>query len=103
LGNALKFTPAGGRVEVTVARQDDGATLMTVADTGIGMAAEDLPIALMPFGQAVSDPMVQSRGVGLGIPLTKHFIEQHGGSFTLSSAIGQGTRATLLFPASRAL
>ena len=103
LGNALKFTPRGGRIDIKIERRGDGSTLVSVVDSGIGMAAEDLPVVLQPFGQAATDPMIQSRGVGLGIPLTKHFIEQHGGSFTLSSVIGEGTRATLIFPASRVL
>ena len=103
LGNALKFTPRGGRIDIMIERHDDGSTLVSVVDSGIGMAAEDLPVVLQPFGQAATDPMIQSRGIGLGIPLTKHFIEQHGGSFTLSSVIGEGTRASLVFPASRAL
>ena len=100
LSNAIKLTPAGGRVTVT-AMIDRGDILFRVADTGIGMAAEDIPIALSVFGQVDSDLDRKYEGTGLGLPLTKALVEAHGGTLDLDSAPGAGTTVTVRFPADR--
>lgn len=102
VGNAVKFTPHGGRVEIKAFRDDDGRPVIVVSDTGIGMSPEEIPVALQVFGQVAKDPMTRSLGVGLGLPLTKRLIELHGGSLELESARGCGTRIRLVFPATRA-
>ncbi|HEY1931400.1 MAG TPA: response regulator [Acetobacteraceae bacterium] len=101
LSNAVKFTPAGGEVRLAAFRDGDGDLIFRVADTGIGMAAEMLPIALAPFGQIDSGLARQYDGVGLGLPLTKRLIELHGGTMEIASELGQGTTVTARFSGSR--
>ncbi|MEW5729903.1 MAG: nitrate- and nitrite sensing domain-containing protein [Pseudomonadota bacterium] len=100
LGNAVKFTPSGGRVEVS-ARLADGAMEIAVADTGIGIAAEDIAKIMAPFGQADSSMARRFDGSGLGLPLARKLVDLHGGSLKLDSTPGVGTVVTLRFPAER--
>jgi PAS domain S-box-containing protein len=99
LSNALKFTPAGGRVELSAQRMRDGGTAITVSDSGVGMTEDQVTLALEPFGRvegsAVSDPT----GTGLGLPIVKKLIEAHGGRLQITSELNRGTVARLLFPA----
>ncbi len=101
IGNAIKFTPAGGSVRVKAAHLDDGALEITVTDTGIGIASSELTKVLEPFGQAANDLARAHEGAGLGLPLAKRFCEHHDGALEISSAPGQGTTVTIRFPASR--
>ena len=103
LSNAIKFTPAGGRVAVTAALADDGAVLVRVSDSGIGMAADAIPQALAPFGQIDSSLARKFEGTGLGLPLTKALIELHGGWLELDSTPDVGTTVTVAFPPERVL
>ena len=98
LSNAVKFTPEGGRVTLAAHPTDDGGLRLVVADTGIGMKAEDIPMALRPFGQVDSSLARKYEGTGLGLPLTKAFVELHGGVFDLDSRINHGTTVTMTFP-----
>ncbi|WP_142848300.1 PAS domain S-box protein [Telmatospirillum sp. J64-1] len=98
LSNAVKFTPPGGSVQISAERCADGGLIVAVTDTGIGMSTQDLVKALAPFGQVDSALSRRYDGTGLGLPLTKSFIELHGGELTLSSALGQGTRAEVYLP-----
>ena len=75
--------------------------MFQVADTGIGMALEDIPKALSQFGQIDSALSRKFEGSGLGLPLAKTFAELHGGSLDLQSEFGAGTTVTVRFPASR--
>ncbi len=70
-------------------------------DTGIGIAESDLKRVLMPFSQVESALTRNYQGTGLGLPLTKSFVEMHGGSLELKSSLGDGTEVTLRFPAER--
>jgi signal transduction histidine kinase len=99
LSNAIKFTPAGGRVLVTADRGDE-AVLLAVSDTGIGMAPEDIPKALEPFGQIESSTTRKYGGTGLGLPISKMFAEQHGGRLQIESTPGRGTTVTVQLPIS---
>jgi signal transduction histidine kinase len=101
LGNAIKFTHAGGQVTLKAWCQADSGFVFQVADTGIGIAAEDIPKALMRFGQVDSNLNRQHEGTGLGLPLTKSLVELHGGSLHLQSQVDVGTTVTLHFPATR--
>ncbi|MFQ6017237.1 MAG: sensor histidine kinase [Kiloniellaceae bacterium] len=101
LSNAVKFTPPGGRVTVTAWSRPDAGTVVQVADSGIGIALDDVPVALAPFGQVASGLQRGADGTGLGLPLTKALIELHAGSFDLQSEPGAGTTVTLRFPAER--
>ena len=100
LSNAIKFTDRGGAVAVTVG-EDAGGIALTVADTGIGMAASEIPRALEPFGQ-VSGPMARRhQGTGLGLPLVKSFAELHQARFEIQSQPGIGTTVRITFPPER--
>jgi len=101
VSNALKFTPAGGTIELT-ARCDPrlGLTLI-VADNGIGIPEADLDRVLKPFEQVDSSLSRQHEGTGLGLPLVRAMIELHGGTVTLNSTVGIGTQVILTLPAER--
>jgi signal transduction histidine kinase len=97
--NALKFTPAGGSVTVEVAPDAaGGALVLIIRDTGVGIAAEDLPTVLRPFGQ-LRGMQRDSGGAGLGMPLTKALVEALGGRFEIASEPGRGTCVTIRLPA----
>jgi len=100
LSNAVKFTPAGGTVEVTVFHRGSEVGI-AVADTGIGIAAEDIPRALERFGQVDSSLSRKYEGTGLGLPLSKRLMELHDGRLELDSVVGAGTTVTILFPPKR--
>jgi signal transduction histidine kinase len=97
LSNAIKFTPAGGKVTVIAECWREGLAI-TVRDTGIGMAQEDIPRALEPFVQVDTSFARRHGGTGLGLPLSKLFIDLHGGQFHIHSAPGKGTSVTVVLP-----
>lgn len=101
LFNAVKFTGQGGRVAIRACRGNDGALAISVTDTGIGIAAEDIPSALAAFGQVDSALDRKYDGSGLGLTLVKSFVELHGGRLEIDSVPGVGTTVTLVFPAER--
>ena len=100
LSNAVKFTDSGGRVTAAAWADADGLHLR-ITDTGIGIAAADIPRALASFQQIESDLNRNFDGTGLGLPLTKSLIELHGGAMDLQSEPGVGTAVTATFPADR--
>jgi len=100
LSNAVKFTPRGGIVRL-IAFVDERELVVQVADTGIGMAKEDIPRALERFGQLDSDLNRKYEGTGLGLPLTKKLAELHGGRLEIESELCVGTKVTVAFPAER--
>ena len=96
LSNALKFTPAGGRVTLSVEDADDSVRFI-VSDTGIGISKGDLARLFKPFEQG-PDPFVRTRGgIGLGLSVVKQLVKLHGAQVSLSSTPGVGTVATLEF------
>ena len=101
VSNAIKFTPAGGRVSVRAEIRADGGLAMTVADSGIGIAMADLDRIFQPFVQVDSSLSRRHAGTGLGLPLARSFVELHGGTVEIDSEPGAGTRATVLLPAAR--
>jgi len=101
LTNAVKFTPEGGTVTVRADCSPDGEVRLAVADTGIGMAKEDLPRAMESFGQIDSDLSRRYEGTGLGLPLAKRLIEMHDGRFEIESEPDKGTVVTVILPADR--
>jgi signal transduction histidine kinase len=101
LTNAIKFTKPGGRVHLKVARSIHGGMTFRVEDAGIGMSAEQIPIALQPFGQIDTGLARSYSGVGLGLPLTKRLVELHGGTITIESEPGRGTVVTVMLPEER--
>ncbi|HVC52943.1 MAG TPA: ATP-binding protein [Stellaceae bacterium] len=101
--NAAKFTPSGGHIEVIGAFDRQAGLMLTVADSGIGIAHNDIARVLEPFVQVDSSLSRQHQGTGLGLPLVKAIIELHGGSLMLDSTVGVGTRVTITFPPDRAV
>ena len=98
LSNAIKFTPRGGYIWAEE-KSSAGGVAVTVGDSGIGMSPDDVAVALTPFGQVDNRLERRYEGTGLGLPLTKAFIELHGGRLSFDSARGAGTRVTVTFPA----
>jgi len=101
LSNALKFTGAGGTVTVTARFEPNGSLAIAVVDTGIGIAAHDIPMIMAPFGQVETAFQRSHTGTGLGLTITKALIEQHGGTLSIESKPGAGTTVTLTIPSSR--
>jgi two-component system, cell cycle sensor histidine kinase PleC len=85
---------------VAVSRRGAGLTI-AIADTGIGIAAQDIPRALERFGQVDSSLSRKYEGTGLGLPLSKRLMELHGGRLDIESVVGSGTTVTITFPAER--
>jgi signal transduction histidine kinase len=96
LSNSVKFTEPGGVITVA-GRVEQDFVEIAVRDTGIGIAEEDLAKVMTPFGQVASVYQTHE-GFGLGLPLTNRLMEALGGSFTLSSVLGEGTTATVRLP-----
>jgi PAS domain S-box-containing protein len=103
LSNAVKFTEPGGSVRLMIDLVPGGGLRIVVADTGIGMDAEGMKVALQPFGQADSALNRKYEGTGLGLPLTRALVDLHGGEFEIASTLGEGTCVTVSLPASRVL
>ncbi|MGD0866701.1 MAG: PAS domain-containing sensor histidine kinase [Rhizomicrobium sp.] len=101
LSNAVKFTPAGGRVTVRANRSAGRGLSISVSDTGIGMSTAEIEVALSPFGQVDSKLARKHQGTGLGLPICKSLMELHGGDLTVASRPNQGTTLTARFPAER--
>ncbi|MEQ1889916.1 MAG: ATP-binding protein [Alphaproteobacteria bacterium] len=101
LSNAIKFTPEGGQVCVHASMTADHTLNVTVTDTGIGIAPEDIPRVLQKFGQVDNSLQRKFDGVGLGLPLSKSLIELHGGSLWIESSPGKGAAVSFTLPASR--
>jgi two-component system cell cycle sensor histidine kinase PleC len=99
IGNAIKFTQAGGRVTITGELRQD-ALCVRITDTGIGMRAEDIPLVFKPFHRLQEAFDARHQGAGLGLPLAKAVVELHGGSLAIESALGKGTRVTITLPRS---
>tara|TARA_R110002096_G_scaffold144740_1_gene301907 strand:- start:240 stop:1790 length:1551 start_codon:yes stop_codon:yes gene_type:complete len=101
LSNAVKFTPAGGMVDVRMGRTEKNELWLEVEDTGCGMNDDEIALAFEPFGQ-IQKAFVRSHdGCGLGIPLIDRLVKLHQGSFKLTSEVNVGTNAKITFPASR--
>lgn len=101
--NAVKFTERGGEIEVTGHQADDGDIVMSVRDTGIGIAADQMTKVLEPFGQTRNAYMAGESGTGLGLPITRSLVNLHGGTLELRSQPGVGTTVTIRLPASRVI
>ena len=103
LSNAVKFTPAGGRVTIAARRLASGEMEFTVADTGIGMKPEDVPLAMEPFRQIDGELNRRFEGTGLGLPLVQRLVEMHGGTVVIETAPDAGTRITIMLPPERCI
>ena len=97
LSNAVKFTPEGGRVDVD-AVSSDGVVEISVSDTGIGIAPQDQETIFEEFRQVGTDFAQKREGTGLGLTLTRKFVELHGGKIWVESEIGKGSTFTFTLP-----
>lgn len=101
LSNALKFTPKGGSITLTIRGTEDGGQIMSVRDTGPGIPKDELPKVLQVFGQGSLAHETAEGGTGLGLPIVQNLIELHQGQFELKSELRKGTEAIVHLPASR--
>jgi len=101
IGNAIKFTPAGGSIDVNAKMTADGGIVVSVSDTGVGIAPQNIPLALMPFGQVELTLSRAHDGVGLGLPLSQRLTELHGGRLEIESTVGRGTTVSVTLPPER--
>jgi two-component system cell cycle sensor histidine kinase PleC len=103
LSNALKFTPKGGHIMMTVARTPDGGQVLSVKDTGPGIPKEEIPKVMQAFGQGSLAHQTAEGGTGLGLPIVQNLVELHGGVFELLSELRKGTEARVTLPRQRVL
>jgi len=102
ISNAIKFTPAGGSVRIGVHHAEEGLVI-DVADTGIGIAPEDLPRATEPFEQISRGHARERSGSGIGLPIAKRIAELHRGRLEITSRAGAGTSVRLTLPPERVI
>ena len=100
LSNAVKFTPDGGRIDVN-ARRDADSVVVSVHDTGIGIAPDDQQAVFEEFRQVGRDYTNKQEGTGLGLALTRRFVELHGGRIWVDSEPGKGSTFTFTIPLTR--
>ena len=97
IGNAIKFTPAGGRVAVRGRRRGDRVEV-EVEDTGVGIPADELPSLFTRFFRATTARAIEAPGTGLGLVIASSIVESHGGSITVRSDVGVGTTFAVTLP-----
>ncbi len=101
VSNAVRYTPPGGSIFVSVDQGIDGSLLLAVRDTGAGIAAEHLPRLTERFYRVDRSRSRESGGTGLGLAIVKHVMQRHGGSLSITSEVGQGSKFKLTLPANR--
>ncbi|MEP7303614.1 MAG: ATP-binding protein, partial [Caldimonas sp.] len=97
LANAVKFTPAGGRVTLRAVRREH-AVEIAIVDTGVGIAADQQALVFEEFRQAGGDYLRKSEGTGLGLSLARRFVELHGGTIRVESEPGRGSTFAFILP-----
>ncbi len=97
IGNAIKFTPSGGRVMIQVTEQD-AMYQISIVDTGVGVTPEKVSMLFEPMVGRTTDGTSGEKGTGLGLLLCKDFVEKHGGRLWVDSVVGQGTSFHLTLP-----
>ena len=103
ISNALKFTPRGGHIQISVINTADGRQTLAVKDNGPGIPPSEIHKVMQPFGQGSLAQQTAEGGTGLGLPIVKGLIELHDGHFELTSELRKGTTAAVIFPASRVM
>jgi len=101
LNNAIKFTPGPGFVTLRAGLDDTGRCVVSVADTGIGIAPNDMERALSVFGRACDSYVRRQEGSGLGLPICQRLAQVHDAEFAIESQVGQGTTVSVTFPKER--
>jgi PAS domain S-box-containing protein len=98
IGNALKFTPAGGKVSIVTSNEPDGRLVVEVSDTGIGLPADALSRIFSPFEQGDSSIHLRYGGLGLGLSIARTIVKAHGGTLEVESeGLGRGAKFTARF------
>jgi signal transduction histidine kinase len=97
LSNALKFTPKGGRVSVRV-EQSDAEMRVSIVDTGVGIAATDIPLLFDKYEQARHRATRGEKGTGLGLYITRQLVELHGSRIHVASEVGRGSTFSFTLP-----
>lgn len=103
LSNAIKFSPRGAEVHCRLRSTRCDGMVLEVADHGPGIAADEIPVALSPYGRTASARTSGATGLGLGLPLSKALVELHGGSLDIESQVGTGTVVSVSLPAWRSV
>jgi two-component system cell cycle sensor histidine kinase PleC len=103
VSNALKFTPRGGHVTITVGNMPEGGQMLVVKDTGPGIPKEEIPRVMQAFGRGSLAHQGAEGGTGLGLSIVHSLVAAHGGTFELRSALRKGTEAIVRLPPSRLL
>ena len=98
IDNAIKFTPAGGKITITIERPEPERVMMTVSDTGEGIPENAMKNLFQPFYQASRETEARAKGLGLGLSIVKTLVELHGGTISVKSAVGRGTEFRILMP-----
>ena len=101
VNNAVRYTPAGGKIEVVWSLDAEGQAQFSVKDDGVGIAAEHLPRLSERFYRVDRSRSRESGGTGLGLAIAKHIAQRHGGSFHIQSELGKGSSFSLSFPSAR--
>jgi signal transduction histidine kinase len=96
IGNAIKYSPSGGAVRIGIAQREE-VVVITVADDGVGMSADDVAHAFEPFHRAAASKGVIP-GVGLGLYVARKIVEAHGGRIAVDSVLGAGSTFTVFLP-----
>ena len=101
VNNAVRYTPAGGEIRVSLKATDGGGALFSVNDTGSGIAPEHLPRLTERFYRVDASRSRESGGTGLGLAIVKHVVQRHGGELQISSILGKGSKFCFTLPSSR--
>ncbi|MCA0199637.1 MAG: HAMP domain-containing histidine kinase [Proteobacteria bacterium] len=101
ISNAVKFTPADGKIQIKARHAADGGVEIIITDTGSGIAQDELADVLKPFVQSRDTERSRVQGTGLGLPLADQLMKLHGGTLTLASTRGVGTSVTVHIPRAR--
>ncbi len=101
ISNAVKFSKPNGKVDLMTRFDDGGNLIITVADQGIGIPADELQTLQTPFIQASNARSTNETGTGLGLAITRNLVQLHSGTLHLSSVLGKGTRADITLPVDR--
>ena len=103
LSNAIKFTPQGGEVWLKVGWTASGGQYLSVKDNGPGIPEDEISIVLASFGQGTNAIKSAEQGTGLGLPIAKSLVDLHGGTFSLTSKLREGTEVIVTFPQQRVM
>ncbi len=101
VGNAVRYTPEGGRIQLGWRLRSDGSGEVTVSDTGIGVAREHIPRLTERFYRVDGSRSRETGGTGLGLSIVKHVVQRHGGELDVQSEVGKGSTFSLVFPPAR--